>query len=95
MDYVSFMRKVDGKSPKVEPKFDRSEYVYDRTSNLTDSQLRYTRQALEGDRRSLMYAFTWVATHQGYEYWRDIHDGITELLSEDRDYIEWLIEEYS
>jgi len=94
MDYVSFMRKVDGKPPKVEPKFDRSRFVYDR-SNLTESQLRYTRRALEGSRRDLMSAFTWVATPQGHDYWCNINDGTTELLPEDNDYIEWLLEEYS
>ena len=92
---TAHFRRQDGKVDPPPPEFDRSRYTYDRTSNLTDSQLRYTRRALEGRRRGLLSAFTWVATPQGHDYWCNIHDGTTDLLPEDEDYIEWLLEEYS
>ena len=90
---TAHFRRQDGKVDPPPPEFDRSGYGYAMT--LTSTQLGYTRQALEGDLSSLMSAFAWVSTPQGHDYWYDIHDGTTELLPEDRDYIKWLLEEYS
>jgi hypothetical protein len=91
---TAHFRRQDGKSADPPPpKFDRSGYTYGRT--LSGRQLDHTRKTLEGDPDSLMAAFTWRHTPQGHDHWYEIQRGRTELLPEDRDYLEWLLEEYS
>ena len=91
---TAHFRRQDGKVDPPVPvsKFDRSGYDY--TSDLSRYALIHTRSALEGDTGCLMTAFTWADTPQGATYWLNIYHGDTELLPEDRDYIEWLLEEY-
>jgi hypothetical protein len=84
---TAHFRRQDGK-------FDRSGYVYS-GSGISGGQLRYTRRSLEENLMHLMGGFHWVSTPQGHDYWNNICNGTTDLLPEDRDYIEWLIEEYS
>jgi hypothetical protein len=93
---TAHFRRQDGKSvdPPVST-FDRSGYTYTYHSNLTDRQVAKTNDTLDGDVRGLMYAFTWNRTPQGDNYWRSVYLGLSQLLPEDRDYIEWLLEEYS
>jgi hypothetical protein len=90
---TAHFRRQDGKSvdPPVST-FDRSGYTY--SSTFGGGQDVYTRRVLEGNIRSLMYAFTWSCTPQGSSYWDKVYNGSDELLPEDRDYIEWLLEEY-
>jgi len=90
---TAHFRRQDGKSvdPPV-PTFDRSGYVYEGEPSAT--QLSYTRGVLGGDVNRLMYAFTWVKTPQGQNHWDSIYRNREELLPEDKDYIEWLLEEY-
>jgi hypothetical protein len=92
MDYVSFMRKVDGKPPKVEPKVDTSGFYYtqDYPPNLS-----IIRAVLAGDHVSVTAAFTWSGSPQGHSHWDDIYDGTSELNSADVQYLEWMLEEYS
>jgi hypothetical protein len=91
---TAHFRRQDGKSVDPPPlKFDRSGYAFNTT--ITSRELMYTRSALEGNLDSLMYGFSWTSTPQGSAYWDQIHEGEAELLPEDRDYIEWLLEEYS
>lgn len=92
---TAHFRRQDGKSvDPPPPRFDRSGYTYDATW-LPGRQLNYTRRSLEGNLGALMYGFTWSSTPQGSSYWSQIHNGAAKLLPEDRDYIEWLLEEYS
>jgi hypothetical protein len=92
MDYVSFMRKVDGKPPKVEPKVDTSGFYY--TESYLPN-LSVIRDVLEGDYNAVSSAFTWVCTPQGHGYWSDVEGGNTQLTPADEQYLEWLLEEYS
>jgi hypothetical protein len=91
---TTHFRRQDGKSvDPPPPTFDRSGYYY--RSRLTSWQAMHTRSALEGDRGHLMTAFTWSDTPQGGTYWLGIYNNVTDMRPEDRDYIEWLLEEYS
>jgi hypothetical protein len=92
---TAHFRRQDGKPvDPPPPKFDRSGYTYNITG-ISDRQLGYTRRSLEENLRHLMDGFQWVSTPQGHGYWNNICNGSTELLPEDRDYIEWILEEYS
>jgi hypothetical protein len=92
MDYVSFMRRVDGKPPKAEPKVDTSGFYY---SESYPPNLTVIRAVLEGDYREISGAFTWMHTPQGRGYWDDIDDGTSQLTAADVQYLEWLLREYS
>jgi hypothetical protein len=89
---TAHFRRQDGKVDPPVPKFDRSRYTYSR--DLTSRQLEHTRKVLEGDTGSLMAAFTWTRTPQGQEYWYSVQREHIGMTPEDRDYIEWLLEEY-
>jgi hypothetical protein len=95
---TAHFRRQDGKlvDPPL-PEFNRSWYTY--RSTLSGSQTIHTRAALEGNPAwvsvNLMHGFKWISTPQGYEYWSSIYESATELLPEDRDYLEWLLEEHS
>jgi hypothetical protein len=93
MDYVSFMRKVDGKPPK--PKVDTSGLYYHGDRGVDTGQLGYIREALEGNCDNISAAFTWDSTPQGHSYWVDIYDGTSQLTPADVQYLEWMLEEYS
>jgi hypothetical protein len=89
---TAHFRRQDGKS--VDPStFDRSGYTYN-SSDISSRQLRNTRRSLEESLIHLMDGFRWMSTPQGHNYWHNIQKGEAELLPEDRDYIEWLLEEY-
>jgi hypothetical protein len=92
MDYVSFMRRVDGKPPKVEPKVDTSGFYYTWYSRPS---LEAIRAVLAGHYGQTSSAFTWSATPQGYNHWDSIYEGGTKLTAADVQYLEWLLEEYS
>jgi hypothetical protein len=90
---TSHFRRQDGKSVDPPPsKFDRSGYYYSRA--WASTQLVHSHRVLEGNLKSLMNAFTWSSTPQGTNVWQPLYRGEAELLPEDRDYIEWLLEEY-
>jgi hypothetical protein len=91
---TAHFRRQDGKTDPPPPKFDRSGYTYN-SSDISDRQVRYTRRSLEENLIHLMDGFRWMGTPQGHDYWDQIYNGAAELLPEDRDYIEWLLEEYS
>jgi hypothetical protein len=57
--------------------------------------LGHCREALEGNVDALFYAFKWCAAGEEDNYWYNRRRGNVELSLEDRDYIEWLLEEYS
>jgi hypothetical protein len=92
MDYVSFMRRVDGKPPKVEPEVDTSGFYY---TNSSPPNLGPMRGVLSGDVSTLSSSFTWSETPQGYTHWSRINNGFAQLTAWDTQYLEWLLEEYS
>jgi hypothetical protein len=92
MDYVSFMRRVDGKPPKVEPKVDTSGFYY---SESHPPNIWLIRAVLEGDYKEVSTAFTWMHTPQGYIYWDNIDAGHAQLTAADVKYLEWMLREYS
>ena len=89
-NYIDFMRKVEGKPPR--PARDTSGFYYtqDRPPNLET-----IRAVLAGDYDAVTSAFTWSGSPQGYDHWDDIYEGETELTFSDRQYLEWMLEEYS
>jgi hypothetical protein len=91
---TAHFRRQDGKSvdPPVST-FDRSGYVY--TGDASSVVLTSCREALEGNVDALFYAFTWCAAIKNGSYWYERRNSSVELSPEDRDYIEWLLEEYS
>jgi hypothetical protein len=95
MDYVSFMRRVDGKPPKVEPKVDTSGFYYNGRQGFVKDNIACLREVLEGDCCSLSTAFIWSETPQGHSHWDSIDEGTTELTPADVQYLEWLLEEFS
>lgn len=91
MDYLQFMRKVDGRPEKVNPKFNPDHYY---TGDLFDFDM--IQNVIDGDDVDILYySFTWRDTPQGHKYWGAIADGETLLLTEDRDYLEYLLREHS
>jgi hypothetical protein len=91
---TAHFRRQDGKSVDPPPsKFDRSGYVYDGETGTV--RLDGCRGVLGGDVAQLFYAFAWCFAFQGDTYWYNRRCGNVELSPEDRDYIEWLLEEYS
>jgi hypothetical protein len=92
MDYVSFMRRVDGKPPKVEPVVITSGFYYTGGMRV---KIHCIRSALSGQYEDIHRAFTWVNTPQGYGHWDAINEGNTQLTDADVQYLEWMLEEYS
>jgi len=92
MDYVSFMRKVDGRPEKAESKVDTSGFYY---SNDYPPSVESIQLALSGSRSTLSHSFTWGNTPQGHVHWYSIYSGNVQLTIADVLYLEWLIEEYS
>jgi hypothetical protein len=92
MNYIDFMRKVEGKPPKVEHKVDTSGFYY--TQDRPPS-LDVIRAVLAGDCDEVSSAFTWSESPQGYNHWDDIYEGDTQLTPADVQYLEWMLEEYS
>jgi hypothetical protein len=90
MDYVDFMRKVEGKPPK--PEVDTSKFWYTGDMLVNVSLIQ---EVLDGDCEVLHAAFTWDGTPQGYDHWDGLNDGFAHLTSADVEYLEWMLEEYS
>jgi hypothetical protein len=90
MDYVSFMRRLDGKPPK--PKVDTSGFYYTGGMRV---RAHIIRGVLNGEYGRIGDAFTWIGTPQGYSHWDDVEDGTTQLTPADVQYLEWMLREYS
>jgi hypothetical protein len=90
MDYVDFMRKVDGKPPK--PEADTSGFWY--TEDFPPT-LGTIRAVLAGNLQQCSSAFTWAETPQKHSYWSRINSGCAQLTAWDIQYLEWMLEEYS
>jgi hypothetical protein len=92
-NYIDFMRKVEGKPERVIPVTPPPEYTYSGPSHTV--HCNYLRDALYGDHSLLSESFTWRHTPQGHDYWSVRCGGLTALLSEDEQYLLWLLEEYN
>ena len=90
---TAHFRRQDGKVDPPPPKFDRSEYHYG--GGFISHNASKCREALGGANRSIFSAFSWAGTPQGGSYWNRLCNSDEPLSPEDRDYIEWLLEEYS
>ena len=87
MNFVEFMRKVDGReAPKFTRKTSDIEYAEVQMLDLMDC-----RRVLSSGSGFLLRAFTWDTTPQGHEYWYNINRGHTELGPGDREFIQDLI----
>jgi hypothetical protein len=93
MNYVDFMRRVDGKPERVAPVTPPPEHTYSGLRRTVHCE--YIRDALNGVYSSLKDAFTWRYTPQGYPYWSTRSGGNVPLSNEDEQYLLWLLEEYS
>ena len=52
-------------------------------------------KVLNGDLKSLVYAFLWSETPQGDDYWRKIYEGLEPLTEDDILYLErWIAVSY-
>jgi hypothetical protein len=90
MNYIDFMRKVEGKLPK--PKVDTSGFYY---HNSFPPNLSIIRAVLAGRYGEVSSAFKWSGSPQGINYWDNVYQGDTQLTPADVQYLEWLLEEYS
>jgi hypothetical protein len=90
MNYIDFMRKVEGRPPR--PKVDTSGFYY--TGRML-VRVNCIRGVLSGGYRRIGDAFTWLGTPQGYTHWLNVEDGETQLTPADVQYLEWMLEEYS
>jgi len=89
MDYVSFMRKVDGR-PK--PTRNTKQFY---TGSMTVDTESVENLLAGGDTALLDYAFLWRSTPQGHEYWYDIRSGTCEVCPEGKEFLKFLLREYS
>lgn len=88
MNFVEFMRKVDGReAPKSTRKTSDPEHTQVEVLDLMDC-----RRVLDVGSGFLLRAFTWDTTPQGHTYWYDISRGHTELGPGDREFIQDLID---
>jgi len=90
---TAHFRRQDGKVDPPPPEFDRSGYRYG--GDFVSHNASNSRDALGGNTGALFSAFTWTATPQGGYYWSNLCRSDEPLSPEDRDYIEWLLEECS
>jgi hypothetical protein len=92
MNYVSFMRKVNGKPPKVEPKVDTLGFSYTGTMPV---RTWIVRDVLDGDATCIAGAFYFGGTPFRSTYWGDVYRNVICLTPDARAYLEWMLEEYS
>jgi len=91
MNYVSFMRKVDGKPPKAEPKVDTSGFWYRGSMPVSPASIR---AALNGeDCRAIQDAFSWNGTSILDVWYETVFRG-EELTPIQKAYLEWMLREY-
>ena len=90
MNYVNFMRKVEGKPPKVEPEFDTSGFSYTGSMRV---RVNLVRDVLDGEYSVIQDAFTWRGTSIEND-WFNVFVG-DNLTPTQEEYLEWLIEEYN
>lgn len=51
----------------------------------------YLERAIRGHLTSLMIAFPWNETTQGFSHWSDIYNGKKEMSFEDKEYLKGLL----
>lgn len=51
----------------------------------------FLERALRGSRSSLIAAFSWHETRQGFEYWNEIYSGEKGISPEDNDYLKEIL----
>lgn len=54
----------------------------------------YLERAIRGNLSSLMIAFPWHETRQGFNHWSDIYNGQKEMSQEDTEYMKSLLERH-
>jgi hypothetical protein len=95
MNYVNFMRRLDGKPPKVEPKVepevDTSGFSYTGSMPVSPAHIC---AALSGGYTSIQHAFTWSGTSIPDVWYETIFCGAEPTPIQEA-YLEWLLEEYS
>lgn len=91
MNYVEFVRKVEGKEPlevklRVKPRV---------RLFISSTNIEFAQQVLDGDVTKLSSLFIWQDTPQGHNYWYDRHRGEVDMLEEDYEFIRNLMEDYN
>jgi len=89
MDYIQFMRKVDG---RPEPKT-RVRPMFRYTGSML-VQVEYVAAALTGDMSNLSRAFFFGGTPFESERWGALCRYNDYLHEDTREYLEWMLEEY-
>jgi len=92
MNYLEFMRKVDGR-PEPEVNLNRNHYYHGEISRRNTGSIQNCLGA--DDNTYLMDAFVWASTPQGHAHWAYIHYGGCTLTEEDRSYLKYLLREHT
>ena len=90
--FTKFMSRLDGK-PELFSEVDTSHFTI--PEGLIVPQVRKLINDLEnsGDTLYLPSAFSWSSSPQGFDYWYDIEEGLTEIDDEGMRYLYWLLEQ--
>ena len=87
MNFALFQRRVDLGLPE------RGKYLQNWPEFQGDAcRHDEIHRVLDGDGERLLYAFTWVKTHQGEMYWKRRRQGDERITEEDRDYMVFLLD---
>jgi len=82
--YSKFIKKIDPCARTRRKSYDFHKYDFHKLDGFS---FFCVKRVIDGEVDSLWYAFEWLSSPQGYDYWRKRATRLEELSLEDLDYL--------